>query len=127
MAAIDEAVDAARRELAMAEVSILGNDLTVVHVHGRRNHRAAGIQWLFEVVAQEAPQSYGLLYVWDQEDPAGLEFENAFRVWRLARGRFTEMPAPFLSPCMPTIEVPRDPVGKGKFVPASASGWRCGH
>jgi hypothetical protein len=109
MAAIQRAVDAARSEFSMAEVSMLGNDLTVVHVHGRRNHRAASIQRLFEVVAQEAPRSYGLLYVWDHEDSRGLEFENAFRVWRLAQGQFTDMPDPFLSPCVPTIELPYDP------------------
>lgn len=107
MAAIQQAADAARSEFSIAEVSRLHNDLTVVHVHGLRNHRVASIQRLFEVVAQEAPQSYGLLYVWDEEDELG--FENAFRVWRLARGQFTVMPDPFLSPCVPTIELPYDP------------------
>ena len=60
MSAIREAVDAARSEFSMADVSTPGNDLTVVHVHGRRNHGAPSIQRLFEVVAQQAPASYGL-------------------------------------------------------------------
>jgi hypothetical protein len=106
-AAIRDAVEAARSECSIAEMSTPGNDLTVVYVHGRRNHRDSAIQRLFEVIAQQAPQSYGLLYVWDQEDPRP-QFQNAFRVWRLTRGQLTEMLDPLLSPCIPTIEVPND-------------------
>ena len=86
MAVIRGAVAATRSELSIAEVSTPGNGLTVLYVHGRRNHRVPSIQRLFDVVSEQAPQSYGLLYIRDEEDPRGLEFENTFRVWRLAGG-----------------------------------------
>jgi len=109
MLAIRQAVEAARSECSTAALSMSGNDLTVVHVRGLRNHRVASIQRLFDVVAEQAPLSYGLLYIRDQEDPRGPEFANAFRVWRLALGQLTELADPFLSPCVPTIEPPYDP------------------
>jgi len=105
LAAIRRAVEIARSDFSIAEMSTPGNDLTVVYVHGLRNHRASGIHQLFESVAHHAPESYGLLYVSDQEDPGT---DNAFRVWRLARGQFSEMADPFLSPRVPTIEARYD-------------------
>ena len=51
--------------------------------------------------------SYGLLYVHDDEDGAhGLDHSNEFRVWRLAGGRLEEVADPFLSPYLPTVELP---------------------
>jgi hypothetical protein len=32
--------------------------------------------------------------------------DNEFRVWRLARGCLEELPDPFLSPYIPTVEPP---------------------
>jgi hypothetical protein len=54
---------------------------------------------LFRTVGSLAPASYGLLYVWNDEG----EQDNAFRVWRLAKGALTQHADPFLSPCNPTI------------------------
>jgi hypothetical protein len=68
---------------------------------GCPNHRHENVFALFPWLAQRAPGSYGLLYVWDDESR---EFENEFRVWRLLRGRVEEESDPFLSPCIPTIE-----------------------
>lgn len=111
MSAIHQAIDVARSELWKAELRRSGNDLTVVSVHGLTNHRGDRVERLlrlFTIVAEQTPGSYGLLYVRDDEDPRGLEFENSFRVWRLARGELTELSDPFLSPCIPTIESPYD-------------------
>jgi hypothetical protein len=58
---------------------------------------------LFKWIAAELPHSYGLLYAHDDE---ALGQENEFRVWRLARGEIEERPDPFLSPYIPTVELP---------------------
>jgi hypothetical protein len=89
---IHQAIDVARSELWQAELRRSANDLTVVNVHGLTNHRVDRVERLFRIVAEQTPGSYGLLYVRNGEDPRGLEFENRFRVWRLARGELTEMP-----------------------------------
>jgi len=108
VSAIRQAVDSARSNFSMAELVTPGNELTIVCVHGCRNHRMPGIEHLFAVIAEQAPESYGLLYLRDDEDVRGLDFENCFRAWRLARGEFAEAADPFLSPCIPTIELPYD-------------------
>ena len=113
LAAIRQAIDAARTDFSTAEVVTPGNDLTVVSVHGLRNHRMTGIERLFAIIAKESPESYGLLYVRDDEDARGGDFENCYRVWRIARGDISEMNDPFLSPCVPTIEMPYDRTSNG--------------
>lgn len=69
------------------------------------NHRPAGT-WdpveLFQYVARIAPGSYGLLYIWDDEDRDG--FQNQFQVYVLARGEVYRRMDPFLSPCIPVLE-----------------------
>ena len=77
-----------------------------VWVSGSPNHRHDQIFGLFQLIAEMAPGSYGLLYVWDDEHEP---YDNEFRVWRLLRGRVEEMADTFLSPCIPTIEDPYDP------------------
>ncbi len=83
------------------------NGMIVLCVHGLRNHRYKPVIDLFEWIANELSCSYGLLYVHDDEDHSrGVDYENEFRVWRLARGEFEEMADPFLSPYIPTVEPP---------------------
>jgi hypothetical protein len=74
-----------------------------VWLAGNPNHRHPQVLRLFPYIARHAPGSYGLLYVWDDEDAV---HENAFRVFRLARGRVDEVADPHLSPCEPTIVDP---------------------
>ena len=55
---------------------------------GFANHRSSladNLIRIFQEIAQKAPGSYGLLYVWDDEDS---ELGNEFQVGRLARGEF---------------------------------------
>jgi hypothetical protein len=71
---------------------------------GCTNHWSSDVDDLFELlkfIATQAPGSYGLLYLWDDEDR---RHENEFRVWKLAKGTVSEQVDPFLSPCVPTIE-----------------------
>jgi hypothetical protein len=71
---------------------------------GCTNHWSSDVDDIFELlrfVATQAPGSYGLLYLWDDED---LQYENEFRVWKLAKGMLSQHADPFLSPCVPTIE-----------------------
>jgi hypothetical protein len=75
----------------------------VMWMAGYTNHWSADIEEILRLlseVADKAPGSYGLLYVWnDESDP-----ENAFQVWRIAKGKVTEHEDTLLSPCIPTIE-----------------------
>lgn len=110
----DEAINGVRAAIRDADDGFssfdlrrTGNDLIVLSVHGLRNHRYEPVIGLFRRIAAELPDAYGLLYVRDDEDRRrGADYENVFRVWRLARGRFEERDDPFLSPCIPTIEPP---------------------
>jgi hypothetical protein len=91
------------------------NSIPMVWLCGCTNHRSRDIEdvfTLFRFVGQWASGSYGLLYIWDDED---LRHENEFRVWTLAKGSMMERDDPLLSPCIPTIEDP-DP-GKQKDEP----------
>lgn len=90
-------------EFSLLEIRLTGNGLIVLIVHGLRNHRFDAIIDLFRRVGIELPDSYGLLYIHDDESA---DRGNEFRVWRLARGKLEELADPFLSPCIPTIEPP---------------------
>lgn len=85
-----------------------GNDLIIFVAHGLRNHRYEGITEIFRWITNALPDSYGLLYVRDDEDyrEGEPESENCFRVWRMARGKLSEEKDFFLSPCIPVIEKP---------------------
>jgi hypothetical protein len=106
-------IEAVDDGLSVFEVRRAGNGLRFLAVHGLRNHRYAPLFELFRWAARNLPDSYGLLYVRDDEDDRapgaednGADTTNAFRVWRVAQGRFDEHPDPLLSPCVPTIEKP---------------------
>ncbi len=81
------------------------NGMAQVHLGGFLNHRAGEGQTvvdLFAGVGQDAPGSYGLLYIRDDEDPNGRV--NEFQVLVMRRGKVTVHPDAFLSPCIPIIE-----------------------
>lgn len=86
------------------------NGVFHVAVSGCPNHRHEDVLGLFPWLAEHAPGSFGLLYVWDDEDP---EFNNAYQVWCLRRGRTDRRLDPFLSPCIPQVEDPHDPDREG--------------
>jgi hypothetical protein len=87
----------------------LNGDLNALSISGFRNHRYDLVIELFQWLAKNAPGSYGLLYVHDDEDfRRGADYQNVFRVWRLARGTLQEMDDPFLSPRIPVTEDPFD-------------------
>jgi immunity protein 7 of polymorphic toxin system len=74
---------------------------------GSRNHRGKefdALLALYRDLSMVAPLSFGLIYVWDDEDSRG--FGNEFRVWRLARGEVQELKDVYLSPCVPVIDEP---------------------
>ncbi|MFI0515528.1 Imm7 family immunity protein [Streptomyces sp. WSLK1-5] len=75
-----------------------------IHLGGYSNHRSSpDVVELFEHVAVVAPGSYGLLHVFDDEDPG---HENEVRVLRLVRGVVTQHTEALLSPFIPTVEDP---------------------
>ncbi len=74
--------------------------LVVSTFRNRRDSYVDEAFGLFEFLAEEAPGSYGLLYLRDEDAPDS----DGFEVCVLARGRLTRKTDPFLSPCVPVIE-----------------------
>lgn len=61
-----------------------------------------GIIDFFKQIAFVAPGSYGLLYLYNDEDTNG--FDNVFQVFVLSKGSFVLHRDPFLSPYIPGVE-----------------------
>ena len=102
---VRSALNEAHDEFSAFDVRPAGNGLVVLSVHGLRNHRYEPVIDLFRRGATEQPDSYGLLYVYDDEDCGrGSDHTNEFRVWRMARGDLVEMADTLLSPYFPTVE-----------------------
>lgn len=77
-----------------------------VLIAGLTNHRteeADDLERLFAFVGERAPGSYGLLYIWDDEEN-GWPGRNAFKVRLLVRGKTFERADPFFSPIAPVVE-----------------------
>jgi hypothetical protein len=75
-----------------------------LQVIGLTNHYSDEIKdtlELFTLVAQTAMESYGLLYIRDDDNDAKY---NEFEVWRVARGQVTKFKDTLLSPCNEVIE-----------------------
>jgi len=100
-------LDAAMREycddFSLFEIRRTSNDLLVLVAHGLRNHAFGGVIDLYRWIADKLPESYGILYVHDDEHPV---HGNEFRVFRLTQGDLSEHGDPFLSPYVPTVEKP---------------------
>jgi len=103
VARLREAIARADDQFSLFDVRQTSNELIVLYAHGLRNHRFRPVIELFRWVAGELPDSYGLLYIHDDEVEGQ---DNEFRVWRLALGQFVELADPFLSPYIPSVELP---------------------
>lgn len=68
----------------------------------RKNPEIYEVFQLFNKIGKIAEGSYGLIYLYDDEDVKGKE--NQFQVFSLARGIVKEYNDQFLSPIIPTIE-----------------------
>ncbi|MCP4526171.1 MAG: hypothetical protein GY833_09705 [Aestuariibacter sp.] len=67
---------------------------------GSTNHRTKSVTdviKLVEIIAQRAPGSYGVLYVYDDEDKEGTNDE--FQVFRIAKGKCSVEQDKLFSPC----------------------------
>ena len=100
---IDIAIREHADNFSLFESRQTSNGLFVFIAHGLRNHRYNPVIDLFRAIGQQFPESYGLLYVHDDESPT---HANEFRVWRLAMGMLEERDDLFLSPYVPTVERP---------------------
>ncbi|MEC3981425.1 immunity 7 family protein [Amycolatopsis sp. H20-H5] len=79
------------------------NGVPVLHLGGLDKHGSTvgpELIDLFTRVGELAPGSYGLLHVWDDQDPL---HDNEFRVHRMARGQVVEQADTHLSPVTPTL------------------------
>ncbi|NOS94596.1 MAG: hypothetical protein HOP30_22015 [Cyclobacteriaceae bacterium] len=72
-------------------------------IQGNHNHRDEQLLDFYKWVAQNAIGSYGLLYVYDEEDRQR-ENGNKFKVWRMKKGQVDELDDVYLSPYFPTVE-----------------------
>lgn len=68
----------------------------------RKDSRSREVFELYGRIGELAPGSYGLIYLYDDEDVEGRE--NRFQVFSLARGIVEEREDTFLSPVIPMIE-----------------------
>lgn len=69
------------------------------------NHRGTDLEdlmFFLTKLTQLLPDSYGLAYWFDDEDPDP-EYRNKFRVFVIAKGTVSERDDPFLSPYVPTV------------------------
>ena len=57
---------------------------------------------MFEKIGQIAKGSYGLIYLYNDEDTQGKN--NIFQVFSMVRGKIYEKEDPFLSPIIPVLE-----------------------
>ena len=99
---LEERINRLRAEHRIIGMRVV-NANHMIWLAGCTNHWSTDIDEVFDLlgeIAAKAPGSYGLLYVWNDE----CDQSNAFRVWRLARGRVTEHEDSLLTPCIPTIE-----------------------
>lgn len=76
--------------------------LSVVLFKNRFTQEVKEVFSLFEYIAKIAKGSYGLIYLYDDENTEGKE--NIFQVYSLARGKIAENKDTFLSPIIPKIE-----------------------
>lgn len=67
----------------------------------RLNPEVAEAFQLFEKIGRIAKGSYGLIYLYNDEDTQGKN--NAFQVFSMVRGVIHEREDPFLSPVIPTL------------------------
>ena len=63
--------------------------------------RITDILNIYELVAEKAIGSYGLLYVYDDESKSD---NNRFVIYKLARGKIEKSADSLLSPFIPTVE-----------------------
>ena len=68
----------------------------------RKDSRSREVFELYKRIGEIAVGSYGLIYLYDDEDMEGKE--NLFQVFSLARGIVEERVDTFLSPVIPIIE-----------------------
>jgi len=76
-----------------------GKFIITTNGNAKRAYRVPQLFSLFQKIAEIAPGSYGLLYIWDHESG-----DNEFAVWVLAKGSFKKHNDTLLSPCIPVIE-----------------------
>jgi Immunity protein 7 len=83
------------------KVILGGNGLRTIHFSGLRNHYYSKPLEILEWIRENAPYSYGLLYIHNDEDA---ENEDNFVVYRLARQEIRKIKDNILSPCSEIIE-----------------------
>lgn len=95
---IDQEIDIPPHDFSVMDGS---NGVITIHLSGQRNHYRSGPEDLLEWVRTNAPGSYGLIHIMDDEHP---RHDNEFRILRLAKKRITVLEDKLLSPYVGTVE-----------------------
>lgn len=77
------------------------NGMTTLHFSGLWNHEGPNATLILEWIRINAPYSYGLLYV--QNEQSDEDSEN-FIVYRLAKNKITKLTDTFLSPFLKEVD-----------------------
>ncbi len=77
------------------------NGMHTFLISGLHNHFKNYVKDIFIWIGENAPGSYGLLYISDDEDKSNLE---GFTVFVMKRGKLSQTKDQLLSPRIPTIE-----------------------
>lgn len=89
----------------------LNNHHGLLHFAVSRNHRSTKMWDMLKFLAASSTGTYGLVYVYDNEDTKGntkygrglVDHSNEYRVWRILQGELLEFDDPLLSPIVPRI------------------------
>lgn len=77
-------------------------NLSIALYKNRKGIEVDEVFELFGLISEIAKGSYGLIYLYDDEDSEGQE--NEFQIYRLIKGRLEKKMDMLLSPVVPTIE-----------------------
>jgi hypothetical protein len=77
------------------------NGSVTLHFSGNWNHAIPNAIEIFEWIRVNAPYSYGLLYIYDNECSG---HPDDFVVYRLARNSITKLPDSYLSPYFKAVD-----------------------
>lgn len=103
---LNEKIDLLKSEGRNIEINLFSrNGVKQVSFFGAPNHKGDNWEWvikLAEWIAKEAIGSYGIIYMFDDEDKNGLD--NQFQVLVLKKGVISFELDTFLSPFIPEVE-----------------------
>ena len=107
IAAVEDRTHDLRSPFLFVQIARDLNGAVHLLISGCRNHPDDRVLDLFRWIAEHQPCSYGVLHVRDDEDTQAND--HAFVAHVIRRGELVSAVDPNLSPCIPSVERPRQP------------------